>query len=128
VGKEDEKAQITIPAARTEQEASWRTPQHYEQPRLVSAEGADIEWPAAKTQATHTEISIFLRMAGERKLLLDMDQMQRDQHRQRSRESYNQQKQSDPEGLREKWRVRKAQQRARQKPETQAQQKQAKPT
>jgi len=126
-------AQITIPAALQEQEVSPGTPQRFEQPQLASADGEPFSWPEQRAQPTQ-EIPVYLRSQMERGMAvtvvrelqqenaeLAMKAEKYDKQKQQSRDSYYRQKEADPAGLREKARVRKSQQRARQKQEAQAQ-------
>ena len=141
MGKEHAEAQIAIPAASQERQASWRTPQRFEQPRLVATDGDDFAWPEGKQQAAHIEIPIFLKALGERMIAItvgqELSQENRqlreerdifadkaekyDRYRQQSRDSYFRIKNADLEAQREKWRVTKAMQRAQKKQELQSQ-------
>jgi hypothetical protein len=126
---EHDKAQITIPAARVEQEeASGRQPAHYEQPRLESADGSGFAWPEGKLQATQQETPIFLKAFVERgtavtvaRELLQEKEEKAQRHKQHSIDYYYRQREADPEGLREKERVKKANYRARKRQEAKAQ-------
>lgn len=84
------KAQITIPAAQKEQEASREIPQHYEQPRLVAADGKQFVWPESKPQASHREIPIYLKTLNERGTVIVAAQelFQANQQLQQDREVY----------------------------------------
>lgn len=129
-------AQITIPAAPSEQEASRRTPHRLEQPQLESVDGKPFAWPERTTQPTQ-ETPLFLKALGERGMAVtaacELLQQQAEQaeryerHLQQSRESYYRTKHPDPEVQREIWRANKARQRARQKQEAQPQEGQKSP-